>query len=137
PFAFAPEFPTAGRPLQRRQGKEPLSTQRTDENSGDGPPAALTSGRLLARNAVWNLISQAAPMAAAVFTIPVLIGGLGTARFGVLTLAWMVLGYFSLFDLGLGRALTKMVAETLGLGRDRELPSLVGTALGLMMILGL
>lgn len=96
----------------------------------------LTSGSLLARNAVWNLLSQAAPMAAAVFTIPVLIRGLGTDRFGVLTLAWMVLGYFSLFDLGLGRALTKMVAEKLGLGRTDELPALTGTGLGLMMILG-
>src|SRR5262245_8845112 len=103
----------------------------------ESAPEALTSGRVLARNAVWNLISQAAPMAAAVFTIPVLIAGLGTDRFGVLTLAWMILGYFSLFDLGLGRALTKMVAETLGLGREKELPALVGTALALMMILGL
>ena len=49
-------------------------------------------------------------------------------------MAWMVLGYFSLFDLGLGRALTKMVAEKLGLGLERELPCLVGTALGLMMV---
>lgn len=98
---------------------------------------ALTNGRLLARNVVWNLLSQSAPMAAAVLTIPVLIAGIGTDRFGVFTLAWMVLGYFSLFDLGLGRALTKMVAEKLGRGLEQELPNLVGTALSLMMILGL
>lgn len=109
----------------------------TDTEPGNETPSGLTSGRLLARNAVWNLLSQCAPMAAAVLTIPVLIAGLGTDRFGVLTLSWMVLGYFSLFDLGLGRALTKMVAEKLGLGLERELPSLVGTGLGLMMTLGL
>jgi O-antigen/teichoic acid export membrane protein len=98
---------------------------------------ALTSGRLLARNAAWNLATQCAPMAVAVVTIPVLIAGIGTERFGVLTLSWIILGYFSLFDLGLGRALTKLVAESLGNGRTSIIPPLVWTALGLMFALGL
>jgi O-antigen/teichoic acid export membrane protein len=100
-------------------------------------PTSLTSGRLLARNAVWNLITQCAPMAVALWTIPLLIEGIGKARFGVLTLSWIALGYFSLFDLGLGRALTKLVAERLGLGEVSGIPPLVWTALGLMTILGL
>jgi O-antigen/teichoic acid export membrane protein len=61
---------------------------------------------------------------------------MGTDRFGLLTLAWMVLGFSSLFDLGLGRALTKLVAEKLGRGRELEVPTLVWTALGLMGALG-
>ncbi len=64
----------------------------------------LTSGRLLARNAVWNLIGNGAPMVVAVFCIPILIRGLGKDQFGVLALAWALIGYASLFDLGLGRA---------------------------------
>ena len=109
-----------------------------DHPPGRGEAATvLTHGRLLGRNAIWNLLSQVAPLAVAVMTIPVLIRGLGTDRFGVLTLAWMVLGYFSLFDLGLGRALTKLVAERLGLGLEGDIPDLVWTALGLMMALGL
>ena len=99
--------------------------------------AALTSGRLLARNAVWTLLCQVAPMAVAIATIPPLIRGLGTDRFGVLTLAWMVLGYCSLFDLGLGRALTKLIAERLGEGRERDVPDLIWTGLALMTALGL
>jgi O-antigen/teichoic acid export membrane protein len=97
----------------------------------------LTSGRLLARNAVGNLATQCAPMAVALVTIPVLIEGIGRDRFGVLTLAWIILGYFSLFDLGLGRALTRLVAEKLGMGAEQCVPPLVGTALALMMGLGL
>ena len=109
-----------------------------DHPPGRGEAATvLTHGRLLGRNAIWNLLSQVAPLAVAVMTIPVLIRGLGTDRFGVLTLAWMVLGYFSLFDFGLGRALTKLVAERLGLGLEGDIPDLVWTALGLMMALGL
>src|ERR671925_513241 len=74
----------------------------------------LTSGRLLARNTLWNLSGYAAPMLVAVFCIPVLISRLGKDRFGVLTLAWALVGYASLFDLGLGRALTQLVAKKLG-----------------------
>ncbi len=97
----------------------------------------FTSGDLLARNTLYNLIGQGAPILVALFAIPLLINGLGTERFGVLTLAWMVIGYFSLFDLGLGRALTKMVAEKLGAGREQEIPALVWTTLFLMILLGL
>ncbi|HMB02534.1 MAG TPA: flippase [Isosphaeraceae bacterium] len=114
-----------------------MIAQSTRSALREPPPTALTGGRLLARNAAWNLVSQCLPMAVAVVTIPALIGGLGTDRFGVLTLAWILLGYFSLFDLGLGRALTKMVAERLGLGLERDIPGLVWTTLGLMMALGL
>src|SRR6266481_8921050 len=96
----------------------------------------LTSGRLLARNTVWNLIGSGAPMAVAVFCIPILIGGLGKERFGVLALAWALIGYASLFDLGLGRALTQLVARKLGAGEDREVPTLVWTSLLLMLLLG-
>ena len=101
-----------------------------------GKPESLTSGRRLARNVVWNLLGTGAPLLVAIVAIPILIEGLGTARFGVLTLAWMVVGYFSLFDLGLGRALTKLVAEKLGKGQNDEIPALIWTALSLMAVLG-
>lgn len=95
-----------------------------------------TSGRLLARNAIWNIVGQTAPMLVAVYAIPRLIRGLGTARFGVLTIAWMVVGYFSFFDFGLGRALTKLVADKLGSKRENELPQLVWTSIGTIFFLG-
>ncbi|MDA9355735.1 flippase [Gammaproteobacteria bacterium] len=88
-------------------------------------------------NIFWNLLGNGTPMLAALFAIPILIDGLGLERFGVLTLSWMVVGYFSLFDLGLGRALTKLVAEKLGREENDELPSLIWTALLLMIVLGI
>lgn len=97
----------------------------------------LASGRLLARNTAWNLIGGVAPMLVAVFCIPILIRGLGKERFGVLTLAWVLIGYAGLFDLGLGRALTQLVAGKLGARQEREIPALVWTSLVLMMLLGL
>lgn len=102
----------------------------------ESPTQRLTSGRVLVRNTVFNFIGQGAPMIVAVIAIPLLINGLGKDRFGVLTLAWMVIGYFSLFDLGLGRALTKVVAEKLGAHRESEIPALMWTSLALMGALG-
>ncbi len=70
-------------------------------------------GSLLARNTLLNLIGQGLPLVVAVITIPFIIHGLGIERFGLLSLAWVVLGYFAIFDLGLGRATTKFVAEAI------------------------
>jgi O-antigen/teichoic acid export membrane protein len=97
----------------------------------------LTTGRLLARNTLLNFAAQAAPLLVALFAIPILIGGLGTDRFGVLTLAWVVIGYFNVFDLGLGWAVTKLVADKLGTGQNREIASIIWTALFLMLLVGL
>ena len=88
--------------------RAPWSTVSTEaiENSD---VKVLTRGSLLARNTLWNLLGQVAPMSVALFAIPMLIRRVGTDRFGILTIAWMVVGYFSLFDLGLGRAMTNLV----------------------------
>lgn len=94
-------------------------------------------GGQLARNTIWNLLGQGLPVLVAFFAIPRLVHGLGTDRFGVLALVWIVVGYFGLFDLGLGRALTKLVAEKLGAGQEKDVPALAWTSLLLMLILGL
>ena len=107
-----------------------------DHNGNNRHNGHLTRGRLLARNTVWNLLGSGAPMAVAVFCIPILVRGLGTDRFGVLTLAWALIGYASLFDLGLGRALTQLVAQKLGAGEEQDIPSLAWTSLLLMTLLG-
>jgi len=100
-------------------------------------PNNLASGRTLTRNTIWNLFGQGIPLLVAIFAIPLLIKGLGTARFGVLTLVWAVVGYFSLFDLGMGRALTKLVAEKLGARKIEDIPKLIWTALVLIGMFGI
>lgn len=84
----------------------------------------------------WNLIGQSAPLLAALFAIPPLISGLGVERFGILSLAWMILGYFGLLDLGLGRTLIVLASEKLGLNEDHDIPSLTSSALWLMLLIG-
>ncbi|MBA4156800.1 MAG: oligosaccharide flippase family protein [Gemmatimonadetes bacterium] len=106
-------------------------------SSRRGAMADLTGGRLLARNTLINLAGQGVPVLVALVALPILIKGLGTERFGVLTLAWIAIGYFSLFDLGLGRALTQLVSEKLAAGEEDRIPSLVRATLLLMLLLGL
>src|SRR5256885_4630945 len=101
------------------------------------PGTLIGGGSRLARHSVFNLLGQAIPFLAALFALPLLVRGLGTCRFGVLTLAWVVIGYFSLFDLGLGRALTQVVAAKLSEGHDSQAPPVVWPALGMMLGLGL
>ena len=96
----------------------------------------LHSGKVIAKNTVINLVGQLLPLLVGIVTIPMLIKGLGTDRFGVLTLAWMVIGYFSLFDLGLGRALTQIIAKRSGTDEAIELPGLIWTALAIMAVMG-
>jgi O-antigen/teichoic acid export membrane protein len=104
------------------------------QNSNVSSP--LTRGRLLARNSILNLIGQGVPLLIAVFTMPLLVKALGADRFGILALVWVVIGYFSLFDIGLSRATTKYVAETLGSGTPEKLPEVVCTSLVLNLLLG-
>ena len=95
------------------------------------------SGRLLARNAALSLVGQVAPLVVALAAIPPLIRGLGNERFGVLTLAWAAVGYFSVFEFGLGRALTQRVAQRLGQARESELPGVVRAALLMLLLSGI
>ncbi|MDP8957357.1 MAG: flippase [Actinomycetota bacterium] len=92
--------------------------------------------RSISRNAVLNFMGQGAPLLVGALTIPFTVRWLGPTRFGILSLVWVLIGYFNVFDLGLGRAITKFVADAAE--RDEtEVPSLVGTAMGAQVALGL
>jgi O-antigen/teichoic acid export membrane protein len=89
---------------------------------------ALTDDALLRKNVLLSLAGWALPALAAFVAIPLLARDFGAARYGLLALAWSTVGVFSLIDFGLGRALTRLVAERVADHRDRELPALVWSA---------
>ena len=88
----------------------------------------------LARNILWNAVGIVLPLAVGVVVVPAIVKGLGTERFGFLSIVWMMIGYFSIFDFGLGRALTKLAADRLGERRESEVAAL--TATSLILVLG-
>lgn len=83
----------------------------------------------LSKNTVWNLVGTGAPFLMGLVTIPYLIKGIGVEAFGILTLVWALIGYFSLFDFGLGRALTQQVATSLHSNNNSQIPRLVKSGL--------
>ena len=92
---------------------------------------------VLAKNTVFNLVGYAVPVVVGLISIPFIIRYLGTDRFGIISLAWVVVGYFNYFDLGLGRATTKYVAEALGRGEREKVPGLFWTTATSQIALGL
>jgi O-antigen/teichoic acid export membrane protein len=97
----------------------------------------LTRRGLLARNVVWNLLGVGLPLLVAVFAIPVLVRSLGEGRFGLLSLSWIFIGYFNIFDLGFGRALTKIVSSRIALSQQDSIPRLIATAMTSVMAFSL
>jgi O-antigen/teichoic acid export membrane protein len=89
---------------------------------------SLTNDGLLQRNVALNLIGWALPAAAAFASIPLLARGFGPARYGLVVLAWSCVSVFSLFDFGLGRALTRLVAERLAAHEDEGIADVVWSA---------
>jgi O-antigen/teichoic acid export membrane protein len=63
------------------------------------------------RHIALNISGMLLPMLAGLLVVPGLIQRLGTERFGVLSIAWVLVGYFGLLDLGLGRGLTQLLAR--------------------------
>jgi O-antigen/teichoic acid export membrane protein len=68
------------------------------------------SRRPLRINFLVNLLSPAMRIAVAFVTIPIYLRHVGEARYGVISIVWVLLGLFGFLDLGLSRAVTNEAA---------------------------
>ncbi len=91
----------------------------------------------LKRNTLWNLAGSGLPLLAGALAIPYTLHQLGNEAFGVLTLVWGLIGYFSLFDFGIGRALTVEISRRMGQGDGAPLGGVLRAGLLLTALAGL
>lgn len=89
------------------------------------------------KNTLWNLFGSAAPMLIGVAAIPYIFAHLGVERTGVLTIIWALIGYFSIFDFGLGRAITQRIASLGSQQSVREKKTIATTGAGLTFLIGM
>ncbi len=97
----------------------------------------LTNSKLIFKNINLNLIILGITIVIGILTTPRIIKGIGVDQWGLLTIIWAVIGYSSIFDMGLGRALTQVVATKLGSGKEDEVPGVVWTSVMVVSVLGL
>lgn len=88
------------------------------------------------KNTLWNLFGSGGPMLIGLVAVPYLLAQIGVERLGVLTLIWALIGYFSVFDFGLGRALTQQVSSLRAVGDAALLAGTVRSGLTLLAWIG-
>ncbi|MBT8537162.1 flippase [Polynucleobacter paneuropaeus] len=89
-------------------------------------------------NIAWTLGSNVLPFLAGLVFFPRIIHAYGLEQFGLLALAWALIGYFSLFDLGLSRALTQLISHALAKQESAiKIAELIRTSFVVMWLLGI
>ncbi len=96
-----------------------------------------TPSSVLLRNTLINLLGMILPVLVGIIAIPFALKGLSNEGFGILSIVWVIVGYFSILDFGISRGTTKLVAECLGEKRQADLNSIFWTASFLNLIFGI
>lgn len=88
-------------------------------------------------NTLWNLLGSAAPMLVGIVAIPYIYKHIGIERIGILTIIWALIGYFSIFDFGLGRAITQRIASLASHHTDAQKRTIATTGVFLTLMIGI
>lgn len=88
-------------------------------------------------NVAWNVAGLAIPLLMALAAIPLLLSRLGAERFGLLSIVWTLTAMSGMLDLGIGRATTRRLSETLSTGHRARASGACATAERISLVAGL
>jgi O-antigen/teichoic acid export membrane protein len=88
----------------------------------------------LKANFALNVIGMTLPAGVALITVPIYFAHIGEERYGILSIVWILLGYFGFLDFGLSRAAANALARLTH--RSAERMRVFATALYLNLVLG-
>jgi O-antigen/teichoic acid export membrane protein len=66
------------------------------------------------KKVLFNFSGTVLPMGIGLVLIPLLLERLGNEKFGLLSIGWMIVGYFGILDMGIGRSLTQKLSQNAG-----------------------
>ena len=95
------------------------------------------SRRRIVKNTLSSYGRFAVTAVVFLFLTPLIVGGIGTERYGLWTLVLSVVGFFGVLDLGFGTAVVKFVGDTRGRGDHAARNEFVSTTLAIYAVLGL
>ena len=98
--------------------------------------ASLTKAAPLIKNSLYSFGSRVIPLFIGLVAIPILIELLGVTRFGILTLAWVFIGYSNIFDFGMSRAGVKFISNCIGENKKSEIPQIFWTLIIVLFSMG-
>ncbi len=83
----------------------------------------------MARNILLNLGTEFWIFLVLLIGIPKLVSFLGESSFGLFSIAWVVVGYLAFLDIGVSSATTKFTSESIARSEEKQIGSLIRTAL--------
>lgn len=94
------------------------------------------SGKKRLKQIILNGGGLVAPLIGALISVPILLRNMTPDAFGLLSMYWVLIGYASVFELGLGRSVTWQLASVEN-WESAETVGIVTTAVTMAIILGL
>ncbi|GBQ91695.1 polysaccharide biosynthesis protein [Acetobacter nitrogenifigens DSM 23921 = NBRC 105050] len=99
-------------------------------------PRSPAQPKHILSNTGWNMLGRIAPIFVALLVTPKLIHLLGLSRWGVFSIALSLVGTFGIFDFGLGRALTRTIADRATDEPDEETADVTLTGIITLTVFG-
>src|SRR5271170_704766 len=98
-------------------------------------PAKAVGRKSVGANFILNFLGQILPLGISLGVVPIYIHTIGTDRYGIMSIVWLLLGYFGFLDFGLSRSSANALSKLAHAGPAERVPVLM-TAFYLNIALG-